>query len=79
VDNADDIKRIPGPWLSGAIMSDDTSKRGAADRSRINLEQDYEVRDWSKTLGVTKEELVAAVKAVGNSADKVREYLKKKN
>jgi hypothetical protein len=59
-------------------MSDDTSKRGAADRSRINLEQDYEVRDWSKTLGVTKEELVAAVKAVGNSADKVREYLKKK-
>jgi hypothetical protein len=59
-------------------MSDDTSKRGAADRSRINLEQDYEMRDWSKTLGVTKEELVAAVKAVGNSADKVRKYLKKK-
>jgi hypothetical protein len=59
-------------------MSDDTSKRGGADRSRINLEQDYEVRDWSKTLGVTKEELIAAVKAVGNSADKVREYLKRK-
>ena len=59
-------------------MSDDTSKRGAADRSRISLEQDYEIRDWSKTLGVTKEELMAAVKAVGNSADKVREHLKKK-
>ena len=59
-------------------MSDDKSKRGAADRSRINLEEDYEVRDWTKTLGVTKEELVAAVKAVGNSVEKVREYLKKK-
>ncbi len=57
-------------------MSDDTSKRGAADRSRINLNQDYEVRDWTEALGVTKEELSAAVAAVGNSADKVREYLK---
>ncbi len=59
-------------------MSDDKSKRGAADRNRISLEEDYEVRDWTKSLGVTKEELVAAVKAVGNSADKVKEYLKKK-
>jgi hypothetical protein len=59
-------------------MSDDKSKRGAADRSRISLEQDYEVRDWTESLGVTKAELTAAVKAVGNSAEKVREYLKKK-
>jgi hypothetical protein len=59
-------------------MSDDKSKGGAADRSLINLEQDYEVRDWTTTLGVTKAELFATVKAVGNSADKVREYLKKK-
>jgi Protein of unknown function (DUF3606) len=59
-------------------MSDDKSKRGAGDRSRINLEQDYEVRDWSKSLGVTKEELTAAVKAVGNSAEKVKDYLNKR-
>lgn len=59
-------------------MGDDKSKRGGADRSRISLEQDYEVRDWTKSLGVTKAELSAAVKAVGNSAEKVREYLKKK-
>ena len=56
-------------------MSDDKTKRGAADRSRISLEQDYEVRDWSKSLGVTEAELKAAVKAVGNSAVKVKEYL----
>jgi hypothetical protein len=58
-------------------MSDDKSKRGFADRSRISLDEDYEVRDWTEALGVTKEELAAAVTAVGNSADKVRNYLKK--
>lgn len=59
-------------------MSDDKSNRGPRDRSRINLEQDYEVRDWTKSLGVTEAELSAAVKAVGNSAEKVREYLNKR-
>jgi hypothetical protein len=59
-------------------MSDDKSKRGGADRNRISLEQEYEVRDWMKSLGVTKAELTAAVKAVGNSPEKVRAYLKNK-
>jgi hypothetical protein len=54
-----------------------TKRSDAADRNRISLSDDYEVRDWTKSLGVTKEELTAAVKAVGNSTDKVREYLKK--
>ena len=58
-------------------MSDDTKNAGRPDRDRINLEQDYEVRDWSRALGVTEEELRAAVKAVGNSASKVREHLQK--
>lgn len=57
-------------------MSDDKTKRGAADRSRINVNQDYERRDWAKSLGVSEEELTAAVNVVGNSAEKVREYLK---
>lgn len=58
-------------------MPDDTSKTGS-DRKLISLEQDYELRDWTKSLGCTEEQLRAAVKAVGNSAEKVREYLKKK-
>lgn len=58
-------------------MSDDKSKTGN-DRKLISLEQDYEVRDWAKSMGCTEEELRAAVKAVGNSADKVREHLSKK-
>ena len=44
------------------------------DRDRINLDQDYEVRDGSKSLGVSEDELRSAVRAVGNTASKVRDY-----
>ena len=57
-------------------MSDDTMNRGARDRARINLSQDYERRDWAESLGVTENELREAVHNVGDRADKVREYLK---
>jgi hypothetical protein len=58
-------------------MSDDKTKRGGQDRNRISLEEDYEVRDWTKSLGCTEDQLRAAVKAVGNSAEAVRAYLSK--
>ncbi len=58
-------------------MSDDKTKTGGQDRKRINLNEDYEVRDWTKSLGVTEQQLRDAVKEVGDSADKVREHLKK--
>lgn len=57
-------------------MADDKNAVGGPDRARISLGEDYEVRDWTKSLGVSEEELREAVDAVGNSADKVREYLK---
>lgn len=56
-------------------MSDDKTDRGARDRSRINLSEDYEVRYWTQELGVTRAVLEEAVAAAGSSADKVREYL----
>jgi hypothetical protein len=58
-------------------MTDNTKQTGL-DRKLISLEEDYEVRDWTKSLGCTAAELREAVKAVGNSAEKVREYLAKK-
>lgn len=58
-------------------MADDKTKTGGQDRKRINLNEDYEVRDWTKSLGVTEQQLRDAVKAVGDSVDKVREHLKK--
>jgi hypothetical protein len=57
-------------------MSDDTSKSQGQDRQRINVNQEYELRDWSKSLGVSPDELKKAVAAVGDRAEKVREYLK---
>ncbi len=59
-------------------MGHDKLKVGGQDRNRINLNEDYEVRDWTKGLGVTEEELRKAVAAVGDRADKVREHLGKK-
>jgi len=58
-------------------MSDNLQNRGAQDRARINLSEDWEVRHWTESLGVSKEELESAVKQVGSSADKVREHLKR--
>ncbi|MDQ8050850.1 DUF3606 domain-containing protein [Luteibacter sp.] len=57
-------------------MSDNTNNRGAADRSRINLNQDHELRYWMGALDVTEDELRAAVRAVGSSVNDVREYLR---
>jgi len=57
-------------------MSDDKTNRGPQDRSRISVGQEHEVRYWTEALGVTKVELGAAVAAVGNSAEKVKEYLR---
>jgi hypothetical protein len=56
-------------------MSDDKTKRHGQDRTRISMDEDYEVRYWTEELGVSKERLQEAVDTVGNSAEKVREYL----
>ena len=55
----------------------DTPRGTTQDRKLIALNEDYEVRDWCKSLGCTEEQLRAAVQAVGHSVDKVREYLKR--
>jgi hypothetical protein len=49
-------------------MADDPTKRGPADRSRINVNEDHEVRYWCEKWGVSADELKAAVKAVGPMA-----------
>jgi hypothetical protein len=56
---------------------DDKKNIGSPDRDRINVHEEYELQEWSTSLGVTKEQLKEAVEAVGTSAEKVREYLKK--
>lgn len=54
---------------------DDKAKSGGQDRTRINLNEDYEVRDWAKKFGVTPEQLKDAVKKVGSQAADVKKHL----
>jgi hypothetical protein len=56
-------------------MGDDRNDRGEPDRSRISLDEDYEVRYWTKTLGVSAERLREVVGRVGSNTAKVRSEL----
>ena len=58
-------------------MSDDKSKTGKSDRDRINVEEEYELRDWSEKFGVTPDELKSAVRRVGPMAKDVQKHLGK--
>ena len=58
-------------------MADDLSKRGPQDRNRVNTSEAWELSYWSTKFGVTKDQLIAAVKAVGPMADDVRKKLGK--
>jgi predicted transcriptional regulator len=57
-------------------MADDLTQRHGQDRTRINMNEPWEVKYWTKELGVTQEELARAVRVAGNSVDKVRQQLK---
>lgn len=59
-------------------MSDDKSKQDGRDRSRVNPNESYELSYLEEKLGVSREQVRAAVEAVGNSRAKVEEYLRKK-
>lgn len=56
-------------------MSDNKNKKRPLDAFKINVNEDYEVQYWAKTLKVSADELVDAVKKVGPQASKVRQYL----
>ncbi len=58
-------------------MSDDLTKRRPQDASKINIHEPYEVNWWCHEFGVTKDKLIAAVKAAGVSADAVKKHLGK--
>lgn len=58
-------------------MPDDLSKRGAQDRSRININEEHELRYWTEALGVTRDRLKQLVKQVGTRAENVRAQISK--
>jgi len=58
-------------------MADDLKNRGAQDRRRVNIHEDYEVRYWTEKWGISKEQLAQAVKRAGVSAEAVARQLGK--
>jgi Protein of unknown function (DUF3606) len=58
-----------------ARMADDKVKRRPTDISKINVEDEAEVRYWSDALGVSEALLRELVSRVGSSASAVRRRL----
>ena len=56
-------------------MSDDKNKSSGQDRLRINVHEEYELRDWSSQLGVSPERLKELVKKHGPMAADIRKAL----
>ena len=54
---------------------DDLKRKGAADRSKINIHEVWEVEYWTRELGASKDELQRVVDKVGNSVAAVRKEL----
>jgi uncharacterized protein DUF3606 len=54
---------------------DSLRKRVSPDRSKINMHEHYEVKYWTKELGVSMERLQQLVDKVGNAAAAVRKEL----
>ena len=57
-------------------MADNLQNRGEPDRSRINLNEPHEVKYWTQRLGVSADELRAAVAAAGTQVEAVEARLK---
>jgi hypothetical protein len=52
-------------------MSDDLTKKGYQDRSRINMNETHEVTYWTDKYNISKEQLQSAVETAGT--DEVEE------
>jgi hypothetical protein len=57
-------------------MTDDNAPRRDEDDARIDADDDQQAQRWAERFGVSAEELKDAVRAVGNDAHEVEDYLK---
>jgi hypothetical protein len=56
-------------------MSSNRTDSGPTDRTSINMNEPFEVRYWSKELGISQAQLKAVVVKVGETTDAVRHEL----
>ena len=57
-------------------MADDKNMQDGRDRSRVSGSEEYELQYMAEKLNVSIEEVRRAVEQVGNSREKVEEYLR---
>jgi hypothetical protein len=57
-------------------MADDKNMRDGRDRSRVSGSEDYELQHIAQQLNVSTEEVRRAIEKVGNSREKIEEYLR---
>ncbi|MCS3801105.1 DUF3606 domain-containing protein [Niastella sp. OAS944] len=57
-------------------MPDNKEDRGARDRNRVNINEEYELQHIAEKLGVSTDEVKKAVSEVGENREKVEEYLR---
>jgi hypothetical protein len=57
-------------------MADDKNMQDGRDRSRVSGSEEYELQYMAEKLNVSTEEVRRAIEQVGNSREKIEEYLK---
>ena len=60
-------------------MADDKNLRDDRDRSRVSGSEEYELRHIAEKFNVSTQEVERAIEAVGNSREKVEEYLRSRS
>ena len=58
-------------------MSDNKDIRDGRDRAQVDANDSNEISFIQKKHGVTREQIEAAIKAVGSNREKIEEYLTK--
>jgi hypothetical protein len=58
-------------------MADNLQDRGPQDRSRINVNERWELQYWTKHFGISEEQLRSAVESAGPSVEAVSRHLGK--
>jgi hypothetical protein len=58
-------------------MADNLKDRGPQDRSRVNVNESWELQYWTRHFGVSEDQLRDAVKSAGTSVDAVGKHLGK--
>ena len=57
-------------------MAHDSARTGGQQEQRIDVNRDGDLREWSRKLDVTEDQLKEAIQAVGSLASDVEDHLK---